>query len=36
MVPRVDIVTVSMSDNFSDIVNQLKSHPLECPTGKQR
>ena len=23
MVPRVDIVTVSMSDNFNDIVNQL-------------
>ena len=38
MVPRVDIVTVSMSDNFSDIVNQLtKANHSRVPvTGKQR
>ena len=38
MVPRVDIVTVSMSDNFNDIVNQLtKANHSRVPvTGKTK
>ena len=38
MVPRVDIVTVSMSDNFNDIVNQLtKANHSRVPvTGETK
>ena len=31
MVPRVDIITVSMSDNFNDIVNQLTKATRRVP-----
>ena len=38
MVPRVDIVTVSMSDNFNDVVNQLtKANHSRVPvTGETK
>ena len=38
MVPRVDIISVSMSDNFSDIVNQLtKANHSRVPvTGETK
>ena len=38
MVPRVDIVTVSMSDNFHDIVNQLTqaNHSRVPVTGETK
>ena len=38
MVPRVDIVTVSMSDNFNDIINQLtKANHSRVPvTGETK